>query len=289
MLTKEIPLTSEGTLSSFPIAAQSVVLIDVSRIVPNPSQPRVEFTKERIEALADSIAHHGVLNPLLVRRVGEIYELIAGERRLRASKLAGLERVPCIIRESGEADSAILAIIENLQREDLNMFEEAEAIRSLIETCGLTQESAAAHLSCSQSYVANKLRLLKLLPLERRAILEYGLTERHARALLRLRDKETRERAIDLIIKRGMNVAATEEYVEELICAEAREASREKAERFERDVRRRLLSRDMRLFYNSIDRAVESVRECGFAVESTRETVDGGTKISIYVKENGGK
>jgi ParB family chromosome partitioning protein len=267
------------------MAAQSVVLVDPDLIVPNPAQPRSEFAKERIEALADSIAHHGILNPLLVRRVGEKYELIAGERRLRASRIAGLDRVPCIIRESGETDSAILAIIENLQREDLNMFEEADAIRSLIETCGLTQESAAGHLSCSQSYVANKLRLLKLLPLERRAILEHGLTERHARALLRLRDREIREKTLEVIIGRSMNVAATEEYIEELLCAEARAVSREKVQRFERDVRRRLLSRDMRLFYNSIDRAVESVRECGFAVESTREAVDGGTKISIYIME----
>lgn len=287
MLTKELETTCDGKLSDFPVAALSVVQIDISRILPNPSQPRVVFSKERIEALADSIAHHGVLNPLLVRRVGDVYELIAGERRLRASKLAGLEAVPCIIRESDEADSAILAIIENLQREDLNMFEEADAIRSLIETCGLTQESAAVHLSCSQSYVANKLRLLKLLPLERRAILECGLTERHARALLRLHDKDVRADALEVIIRRRLNVAGTEEYVEEVLCAMARAESREKAERFERDVRRRLLSRDMKLFYNSIDRAVESVRECGFKVESSREAVDGGTKISIYVAEEG--
>lgn len=285
MLTKELTKASDGELSDFPMAAQSVVLIDRELIVPNPAQPRCEFTKERIESLADSIARHGILNPLLVRRVGETYELIAGERRLRAAQIAGLTRVPCIIRESCETDSAILAIIENLQREDLNMFEEADAIRSLIETYGLTQESAAGHLSCSQSYVANKLRLLKLLPLERRVILENGLTERHARALLRIHDKEIREKTLDVIIGRGMNVAATEEYVEELLCAEARERASEKARRFERDVRRRLLSRDMRLFYNSIDRAVESVRECGFSVESTREAVDGGTKISIYIME----
>lgn len=285
MITQETLTENDCALAEFPVAATTVVQIDVSLIVPNPAQPRSTFTPERIEALADSISHHGVLNPLLVRRAGDKYELIAGERRLRASRLAGLDKVPCIIRESDGTDSAILAIIENLQREDLNIFEEAEAIRSLIETCGLTQESAAAHLSCSQSYVANKLRLLKLQPLERRAILECGLTERHARSLLRIRDVAARGEALEVIITRRLNVAATEEYVEGLLCAAERAASRERAERLERDVRRRLLSRDMRLFYNSIDRAVESVRECGFSVESTREAVDGGTRISIYVRE----
>jgi len=285
MITQETLTENDCALADFPVAATTVVQIDVGKIVPNPAQPRKSFTAERIEALADSIAHHGVLSPLLVRRVGDTYELIAGERRLRASRLAGLDKVPCIIRESDTKDSAILAIIENMQREDLNIFEEAEAIRSLIETCGLTQESAAEHLSCSQSYVANKLRLLKLLPPERRAILECGLTERHARSLLRLKDAKSRGEALEVIITRRLNVAATEEYVESLLCAAERAASREKAERLERDVRRKLLSRDMRLFYNSIDRAVESVRECGFSVESSRETIDGGTRISIYVKE----
>lgn len=274
----------EDSLEANPAVASAVTHLPISKIVPNPAQPRKIFKTEAVESLADSISRHGILQPLLVRRICGKYELIAGERRLRAAKLAGLTEVPCLIRNTPEADSAEIAIIENLQREDLNMFEEAEAIRSLIELCGLTQESAAAHLSCSQSYVANKLRLLKLPEAQREAILSSGLTERHARALLRLHEHGQRAAAIDYIKERGMNVAATEEYIENLLCAEERAANAEKVGRIERDLKRRLLTRDMRLFYNSIDRAVNSVRDCGFAVESSRKATEDGTVISIFIK-----
>lgn len=279
--------TEERTLYDYPVAAASVTRLPIEKITPNPRQPRKVFSDGALTSLADSIARHGVLQPLLVREVGDRYELIAGERRLRAATLAGLDRVPCIIKESDMAYSAELAIIENLQREDLNMFEEAEAIRSLIESCGMTQEIAAARLSCSQSYVANKLRLLKLPELQRRAILECGLTERHARALLRLHDNDERADAIAVIIKRGLNVAATEDYIEELLCAAERAKTAERAARYERDLRTRLLTKDMRLFYNSIDRAVKGVRDCGFDVEAKREPAEGGTVITIFVKSRG--
>lgn len=275
---------NKDSLYDFPMAAASVIEISVEKITPNRAQPRKTFTDSALESLADSISRHGVLQPLLVRKTGDRFELIAGERRLRASIMAGLREVPCIIKESDERDSAQIAIIENLQREDLNMFEEAEAIRALIDTCGLTQESAATQLSCSQSYIANKLRLLKLPELQRHAILECGLTERHARALLRLRDNDERADAIALIIKRRLNVAATEEYIEALLCERERTEAAEKNAKIERDFKKRLLTRDMRLFYNSIDRAVESVRDCGFAVEASREARDDGTVISIFVR-----
>lgn len=263
----------------------SVVLhIPPMRIVPNPSQPRHVFDSEALDSLTDSIRRVGVICPLVVRRIEDSYELIAGERRLRAAMAAGLETVPCILRDADFADSAELAIIENLQREDLSMFEEAEAIRSLLTTCGLTQESAAARLSCSQSYVANKLRLLKLPERQRRRILEGGLTERHARALLRLSSDEERDEIIEIIVKRHMNVAAAEEYIENYLCARERDRLREKADRLDRDFKRKLLSKDMRLFYNSIDRAVDSVRSCGIGIETNRRITDEGTVIEILVK-----
>lgn len=269
------------------VGTSNVLHIPPMSIIPNPSQPRRIFDSESLNSLTDSIRRVGVICPLIVRRTDDGYELIAGERRLRAAMAAGLETVPCILRDADTADSAELAIIENLQREDLSMFEEAEAIRSLLVTCGLTQESAAARLSCSQSYVANKLRLLKLSEDQRRRIMEGGLTERHARALLRLSSDTERDEIISIIVKRGMNVAAAEEYIENYICARERKCLREKADRLDRDLKRRLLTRDMRLFYNSIDRAVDSVRSCGIGIESKRRVTEEGTVIEILVKNSG--
>ncbi len=274
---------SEETLSNFPVAASSIIRLPVDRIIPNPDQPRRVFSERALKSLSESIRRHGVLQPLLVRPSGEDYELIAGERRLRAAQLAGLTHVPCILRDADRGNSAELAIIENLQREDLNIFEEAEAIRSLIELCSLTQESAAAHLSCSQSYIANKLRLLKLSEPQREKILSSGLTERHARALLRLKTDEARDVALDVMLRRELNVAAAEEYVERLLCEEERSAAAARAAKFDREVKRKLLSRDMRLFYNSIDRAVESVRSCGFEVTTTKHSTDTETIVEIRV------
>jgi len=267
---------------------RNVVHIPPISIVPNPAQPRRVFDADSLAALADSIRRVGILCPLLVCRMGDTYQLIAGERRLRAAMEAGLETVPCVLREADFAECAHLAIIENLQREDLNMFEEAEAIKSLLTTCRMTQESAAASLSCSQSYVANKLRLLRLSESERQRILEGGLTERHARALLRLDSPDERGEVIGVITKKKLNVAATEEYVENYLCRRERERMREKTAKLEHDLKRRLLTRDMRLFYNSIDRAVDSVRSCGIGIESRRRVTDEGTVIEILVRSDAG-
>ena len=271
------------TLNIFPLAASSVIRIKTSQILPNPSQPRRKFSDRALDALADSVRRHGILEPLIVRRIGEHYELIAGERRLRAASRAGLDTVPCIIREASDTDSAELAIIENLQREDLDMFEEAEAIRSLISVCSLTQEAAASHLSCSQSYVANKLRLLKLTSEQRSAILEGGLSERHARALLRIRDDGERSAVLAELVRRKMNVAAAEEYIESYICGKERKAASRRAEQMSSEIKRKILSRDLRLFYNSIDRAVESVRNSGIEIEESRTESDGKAVIEITV------
>ena len=282
-LEKEAAETS--SLYDFPIAGTSVINLPVSKIIPNPSQPRKIFAGDALESLADSISRHGILQPLLVREGGAFYEIIAGERRYRAAVMSGLDTVPCIIKESDSKSSAELAIIENLQREDLNMFEEAEAIWQLINTCGITQEAAAAHLSCSQSYIANKLRLLKLPALQRHAIIECGLTERHARALLRVHDNDERAEILTVVIKRKLNVAATEDYIESHLCQKEQFLHAQKTARIENDIKRKLLSKDMRLFYNSIDRAVTSVRDCGFSVDQTREVSEEGTLISIFIKK----
>lgn len=242
---------------------------------------------ESLAALAESIREHGIIEPLIVRRVlgigGEAeFTLVAGERRLRAAEMAGLTTVPVVSVEAGEVDAAILAIIENLHREDLSMFEEAASIQSLISLTGMTQEACAKKLSVSQSYVANKLRLLRLSDGEQEKIEENGLTERHARALLRLEDEEEREEVLSIIIKREMNVSRTEEYIEDLICAKSRMAERESKPKGS-EQKRKLVIRDIRLFYNSIDHAVDVIKKSGIPVESTRKEVEEGVLISILL------
>lgn len=261
--------------------------VEISEIrVPDGRFRRIRCD-ESLAALAESIKEHGIIEPLIVRRVlgigGEAeFTLVAGERRLRAAEMAGLTTVPVVSVEAGELDAAILAIIENLHREDLSMFEEAASIQSLISLTGMTQEACAKKLSVSQSYVANKLRLLRLSDGEQEKIEENGLTERHARALLRLEDEEEREEVLSIIIKREMNVSRTEEYIEDLICAKSRMAERESKPKGS-EQKRKLVIRDIRLFYNSIDHAVDVIKKSGIPVESTRKEVEEGVLISILL------
>lgn len=201
-----------------------VLQIRTDDIRPNRAQPRAEFEQNSIIRLADSIRRYGILQPLTVRESDPDdiykYELIAGERRLRAAKMLGYLTVPCIVMEVEEQVSAELAMIENLLREDLNMFEQAYGFRKLIENHHLTQEEVARKMSMSQSAVANKIRLLKLSYEEQRLILESGLTERHARASLRLSNQKIRSQALHTIVERKMTVQEAEEYIERLIAEE---------------------------------------------------------------------
>lgn len=204
-----------------------VIQIKTDDIRPNRAQPRAEFEQNSIIRLADSIRRYGILQPLTVRvsDPDDIYryELIAGERRLRAAKMLGYLTVPCVVMEVTEQISAELAIIENLLREDLNMFEQAYGFKKLIDNYHMTQDEVARKMSLSQSAVANKLRLLRLSYEEQKLILEYGLTERHARAMLKLEDGGKRKEVIGVIAEEKMNVQATERYVEELLAREERQ------------------------------------------------------------------
>jgi len=217
-------------------SGKRVLQIKTDDIRPNRAQPRAEFEQNSIIRLADSIRRYGILQPLTVRLSDPEdiygYELIAGERRLRAAKMLGYLTVPCIVMEVGEQISAELAMIENLLREDLNMFEQAYGFRKLIENHHLTQEEVARKMSLSQSAVANKLRLLKLSYEEQKFILETGLTERHARAMLRVEDPEKRIEILHYVAEQKLNVQETEAYLEELLASEAaqRREHREKNE-----------------------------------------------------------
>ena len=194
-----------------------VVFLPPRSIRPNPAQPRKIFREQALEELAESIRQHGVLQPLSVRRVGNAYELIAGERRLRAAKMAGLTEIPCIVMNMTDQESGMAAMVENLQRQDLDFVEEARGIAMLMENWSMSQEQAARLLGKSQSAIANKLRILHHSPPVLSALREGGLTERHARALLKLRSEPEKIMAISIIVKEGMSVARTERYIEQLL------------------------------------------------------------------------
>ena len=194
-----------------------VVFLPARTIRPNPSQPRQVFREEPLEELTESIRRHGVIQPLSVRRVGTVYELIAGERRLRAAQAAGLTEIPCIVMSMADEESALVALVENLQRQDLDFIEEAQGISRLIQLQNISQEQAARMLGKSQSAIANKLRLLRHSPPVLQALRESGLSERHGRALLKLSDESQKLLAIRTIAQLGMSVARAERYIDTLV------------------------------------------------------------------------
>lgn len=247
---------------------RKVVEIPIEKIIPNPSQPRREFPQTELDSLSESIKENGLLQPISVRHLGAgKYELIAGERRLRACRIAGLRTVSSIIQDCDERQSAIFAILENLQRQDLQLFEEAEGIARLITQWGVTQEEAAVRLGKSQSAIANKLRLLRIEPQHREKIVNAGLTERHARALLRIPNEEMRTKALETVIANGYNVQKTDEYIEQLLTL------KEAEQRPRRKGKRTFVVKDIRVFMNTINRAVETMQLSGIAaVTQKRET-----------------
>lgn len=250
---------------------REVLSIETSKIALNPNQPRKSFSDEGIIKLADSIRQFGIIQPLTVRKTTDGYELVAGERRLRAAKELGMSSVPCILSGANDQQSAELAIIENLMREDLTIFEEAEAIEVLIDTYGLTQEKIAAKLSVSQSYIANKLRLLRLSREEREIILRSKLTERHARALLRIYDDIERQRALEAIIKEEMNVSKAEELVDKITLKSKPD-----------EVKKRTY-KSIGSFYDAINRAISAIENSGVKIKSRRVEGDSYTELTILV------
>lgn len=251
-----------------------IVYLSTEDIYPNPVQPRKLFDDEGLEELSRSIKDYGILNPLSVRLRGSRYELVAGERRLRAARLAGLREVPCILLDVNMEDASLIALVENLQRRDLDFIEEANGINQLIRMFGMSQEEAARRIGKSQSAVANKLRLLRLSPACRERLVAADLTERHARTLLRLEDEEERLAALAHVIRCGLNVARTEQYIEELL-AEAQTTPPQG--------RRTFILKDVRLFLNSVERGLRLVREAGIAAVSGREDTEEEILLTIRI------
>lgn len=194
-----------------------VVMLNITELCPNRAQPRTEFGSDELESLAVSIKENGILQPICVRRKGALYEIISGERRMRAAKLAGLNEIPCIIMSVDDEQSAVLAIIENIQRKDLSFFEEALAIEKLITCYGLTQDEAASRLGKAQSTIANKLRLLRFTDAERRVILNGCLTERQARAVIRIDNVKLRMTVIEKTVREKLNIEQTELLVNQML------------------------------------------------------------------------
>lgn len=257
--------------------------IDVRLIKANEAQPRQEFDVDSIIKLADSIRRYGILQPLTVRRIplggGYCYELIAGERRLRAAKILGLKTVPCLLSEVNEALSAELALVENILRENLGMFEQAAAFANLSEKYGLTQEEIAAKMGMSQPAVANKMRLLKFSPEERVLITQHGLTERHARALLRINSKGSRLLALHHIIENNINVAETEKYVTELLSSTIN--GQKKPQPAEKDTK---TARET--VYASLDRYIDRLKNNNDWIEVDKRANETETVITLTIKKS---
>lgn len=250
-----------------------VLSIPVRSIVPNPNQPRQSFEADGLQELSDSIREHGILQPLSVRRKDGQYELVSGERRLRAAKLCALREVPCIVLDVDEQVSSLLALVENLQRRDLDFWEEATALESLIGTFHLSQEEAARRIGKSQSAVANKLRLLRLSPACLDRLRGAGLTERHARALLRLEEDDARLAALDHIIVHGLNVAATDAYLDALLSPSI-PAVRKKPT---------YILKDVRLFLNTVTRGLSLMKTAGVNASCQQEETDHSILLKIEI------
>ena len=248
--------------------------IPINTVRPNPQQPRRSFDETALRELADSIRAYGILQPLTVRDRGGFYELVAGERRLRAARIAGLREVPCLVAEVGEEDAALLALIENLQRRDLDYMEEAAAIARLIGRYGLSQQQAADKLGKSQPAIANKLRLLRLAPPVIDCLRQYGLTERHARTLLRLTDPEQQLAAARHMGQRGLNVAQAEQYVDALT-VENRTAPPQRRPTY--------IIEDVRLFLNSVERGVRLMQSAGVGAEVGRRDTEEEILLTIHI------
>lgn len=227
-----------------------VLELPVDLIHPNPAQPRREFSEKELEQLANSIRENGLLQPITVRRVEGEYQLISGERRLRAAKLAGLSTIQAIVMDTDPERSAVLALVENLHRQDLNVFEQAAALKALLEQWGVTQEQAAKKLNMAQSTIANKLRLLKLSPDCRALILQYNLSERHARAVLSL-PEEQQKALLTLAGKHQWTVSRLEQAVE-------KQQKQVKVHK-----RPRVIVKDIRLFFNSFQKTVDAMKQAG--------------------------
>lgn len=257
---------------------KNITYVGIDNVRPNPYQPRKQFNKISLEELCESIKQYGVIQPINVRKLSSnMYELVAGERRLRAATMAGLKEIPAIIIDINENDSAVIALIENLQREDLSYMEEAEGYNNLISDHGFTQEELAAKIGKSQSTIANKIRLLKLPPLVKKILADNSLTERHARALLKLHDEQLQLKVLKNVCEKGLNVKKTEDLVEKAIERFTRQEIEKKSKgKFTKAIK------DIRIFVNTIKQSIELMKKSG--VDAKAAQFDRGSYVEFIVR-----
>lgn len=273
-----IPAAKGDELPEQEITRTEIVSIPLAQIMPNPFQPRKTFSAEGLQELCASIREFGVIQPLIVRKTDSGYELIAGERRLRASGLAGRDDVPCVLRDASDKEMAEIALIENLQREDLHYFEEALGYEKLLRQFNLTQEVLAERVGKTQSSIANKLRLLKLPPEMREYIFEAKLTERHARALLKVEDAERQWQLLKFVAENKLNVREAESLIEAQFQNEP--VSEQKVVRRPQMLK---IVKDVRIFINTVGELVKQMKKTGLDVRLTQEQDDEFVTITMVV------
>ena len=249
--------------------------IPQAMIVPNPNQPRKRFDYDELENLAQSIRENGILQPITVRkREDKKYELVSGERRLRAARLVGMVKIPSIVINIDDKNSAMFSIIENLQRQSLNFFEEAEAIEKLVREYAMSREEVALKLGLAPSTVSNKLRILRLPEEMRFELARAGLTESHARALLMLEDDNQRARALSIIVDRHLNVAESERMINQMINRNNRS----------RNPLRGI--RDVRLFINTLNHAGDTIRRAGVEADAARSETEEYIEYAVRIPKS---
>lgn len=262
-----------------PKSGGNILMIPEQEIMPNPTQPRRHFDRQELANLAQSIRANGILQPVTVRTIPGGYELIAGERRLRAARLAGLTHIPCILINADDRKTALFSLLENLQRQDLSFFEEADALQKLMRVYGLSQEEAARKLGMAQSTLSNKLRLLRLPESIRHTLEREHLTERHARTLLRLETAAQMEEALSRIIDEKLNVAQSEKLIDQLFQKPISEKKGKKA-----PIK---LFKDVRLFVNTLNHAVDTMKRAGISAASSRNETDEYIEYVVRIPKNG--
>lgn len=254
--------------------------LSIDDVSPNPFQPRRIFDPSQLEDLAQSIRQYGVLQPVIVRQVNGRYELVSGERRYRASCLAGAQTIPALVQDLNDKEVAEMALIENLQREDLNYFEEAEGYAKLIQEFQITQEEVARRMGKSQPTIANKLRLLNLAPEVRQEISVDVITERHARSLLKIKDPAQQLEVLHKIYKSNLNVRQTDDYIENLLITD----EKNKREQNKRKMTKAI--KDMKIFVNSIKGTVKTIQDAGWPAEVVETDHEDYVEVTIRLPKN---
>jgi len=255
--------------------SEAILELAIADIQPNPFQPRTHFDPAQLEELASSIREYGVLQPVIVRLVDGKYQLVSGERRFRASQLAQKETVPALLRQLNDREVAEMALIENLQREDLNYFEEAEGYARLIQEFQITQEEVAKKMGKSQPTIANKLRLLHLSEKVRREISVDVITERHVRSLLKLKNEDLQLEALNRIYKNNLNVRQTDDLVENMLITEEKNVREQKKKKMMKAIK------DMKIFVNTIKGTVKTIQDAGLPAEVTEREDDDYLEVVI--------